>query len=153
MALFDVISLWIHSLHSRFSGQSDPTPCLGKRLCASLWPSNHRTHAPSSLPSNGKGMHLVTDVVVRECQEGLKNVDIGVFTLCCLHTSAGLTVRYQPRVRIRSCMCRSTRTAIRRLCAIDGEGLLTIRVQRRSIGSVVTGGVMRSTDEADMDMA
>lgn len=39
-------------------------------------------------------MHLITDVVVKECQEGLRNVDIGVFTLCCLHTSAGLTVRH-----------------------------------------------------------
>lgn len=37
-------------------------------------------------------MHLVTDVVMRECQEGLKNVNIGIFMLACLHTSAGLTV-------------------------------------------------------------
>jgi thiamine phosphate synthase YjbQ (UPF0047 family) len=37
-------------------------------------------------------MHLITDIVVRECQEGLKGVEIGTFTLCCLHTSAGLTV-------------------------------------------------------------
>jgi thiamine phosphate synthase YjbQ (UPF0047 family) len=46
----------------------------------------------SALPQNGKGMHLVTSQVVRECEEGLKGVDIGIFTLHCLHTSAGLTV-------------------------------------------------------------
>lgn len=45
-----------------------------------------------TLPPHTKGMHLVTDAVLRECQEGLKNVDIGIFTLNCLHTSAGLTV-------------------------------------------------------------
>ncbi|KAK1924821.1 hypothetical protein DB88DRAFT_437843 [Papiliotrema laurentii] len=45
-----------------------------------------------SLPPKGKGMHLITDIVVRECQEGLKGVEIGTFTLCCLHTSAGLTI-------------------------------------------------------------
>lgn len=61
---------------------------------------SHDTHPTallivcSTLPSNTKGMHLVTDAVVRECQEGLKNVDVGIFTLCCLHTSAGLTVRH-----------------------------------------------------------
>jgi thiamine phosphate synthase YjbQ (UPF0047 family) len=37
-------------------------------------------------------MHLVTSIVLKECQEGLKNIDIGMFTLNCLHTSAGLTV-------------------------------------------------------------
>jgi thiamine phosphate synthase YjbQ (UPF0047 family) len=46
-----------------------------------------------TLPAHTKGMHLVTDAVLRECQEGLKGVDIGIFTLNCLHTSAGLTVR------------------------------------------------------------
>ncbi|WVN88431.1 secondary thiamine-phosphate synthase enzyme [Cryptococcus depauperatus CBS 7841] len=45
-----------------------------------------------SLPPNTKGMHLVTDFVVRECQEGLRNVNVGIFTLHCLHTSAGLTL-------------------------------------------------------------
>jgi thiamine phosphate synthase YjbQ (UPF0047 family) len=45
-----------------------------------------------TLPPHTKGMHLVTDAVLRECQEGLRNVDIGIFTLNCLHTSAGLTV-------------------------------------------------------------
>jgi thiamine phosphate synthase YjbQ (UPF0047 family) len=45
-----------------------------------------------TLPPHTKGMHLVTDAVLRECQEGLKGVDIGIFTLNCLHTSAGLTV-------------------------------------------------------------
>lgn len=39
-------------------------------------------------------MHLVTDVVLRECQEGLRNVDIGILTLCSQHTSAGLTVSF-----------------------------------------------------------
>lgn len=34
----------------------------------------------------------VTSEVIQNCQEGLKNVDIGIFTLHCLHTSAGLTV-------------------------------------------------------------
>lgn len=37
-------------------------------------------------------MHLVTRDVLREVEEGLKGVEIGVFTLNCLHTSAGLTV-------------------------------------------------------------
>lgn len=45
-----------------------------------------------TLPPHTKGMHLVTDAVLREIQEGLKSVDIGIFTLNCLHTSAGLTV-------------------------------------------------------------
>jgi thiamine phosphate synthase YjbQ (UPF0047 family) len=49
-----------------------------------------------TLPPHTKGMHLVTDAVLRECQEGLRNVDIGIFTLNCLHTSAGLTVRRSP---------------------------------------------------------
>lgn len=34
----------------------------------------------------------VTNEVIQQCREGLKNVDIGIFTLHCLHTSAGLTV-------------------------------------------------------------
>ncbi len=46
----------------------------------------------SFLPQNGKGLHLVTSEVVRECQEGLKGVDVGIFMLHCMHTSAGLTV-------------------------------------------------------------
>lgn len=29
---------------------------------------------------------------MRECQEGLKGVDVGIFMLHCMHTSAGLTV-------------------------------------------------------------
>jgi hypothetical protein len=37
-------------------------------------------------------MHLVTNDVIRECQEGLKGVEIGIFMLHCMHTSAGLTV-------------------------------------------------------------
>lgn len=37
-------------------------------------------------------MHLVTSHVVRECQEGLSKVDVGIFMLHCMHTSAGLTV-------------------------------------------------------------
>lgn len=37
-------------------------------------------------------MHLVTREVVAACQEGLRGVDIGIFTLNCMHTSAGLTV-------------------------------------------------------------
>jgi thiamine phosphate synthase YjbQ (UPF0047 family) len=37
-------------------------------------------------------MHLVTRDVVRECEAGLRGVDVGIFTLNCLHTSAGLTV-------------------------------------------------------------
>ena len=45
-----------------------------------------------TLPAHTKGMHLVTDAVLRECQEGLKGIDVGIFTLNCLHTSAGLTV-------------------------------------------------------------
>ncbi|GFZ46095.1 hypothetical protein JCM24511_04341 [Saitozyma sp. JCM 24511] len=44
-----------------------------------------------TLPQNGKGMHLVTDVVVRECAEGLRGVETGIFMLHCMHTSAGLT--------------------------------------------------------------
>ncbi|RXK39509.1 secondary thiamine-phosphate synthase enzyme [Tremella mesenterica] len=37
-------------------------------------------------------MHLITDVILRECAQGLKDVSVGIFTLNCLHTSAGLTV-------------------------------------------------------------
>ena len=42
----------------------------------------------SELPARSKGMNLVTDVIVKECQEGRKMVDVGIFTLSCLHTSA-----------------------------------------------------------------
>jgi hypothetical protein len=52
----------------------------------------NRAEPPSTLPQNGKGMHLVTDVVVRECAEGLRGVETGIFMLHCMHTSAGLTV-------------------------------------------------------------
>ncbi|WVF71300.1 secondary thiamine-phosphate synthase enzyme [Kwoniella sp. CBS 6097] len=45
-----------------------------------------------TLPAHTKGMHLVTSEVVKACEEGLKGIDIGIFTLNCLHTSAGLTV-------------------------------------------------------------
>ncbi|ODN81966.1 secondary thiamine-phosphate synthase enzyme [Cryptococcus amylolentus CBS 6039] len=45
-----------------------------------------------TLPPNTKGMHLVTSDVLHACQEGLKGVDVGIFTLHCLHTSAGLTL-------------------------------------------------------------
>ncbi|WRT66505.1 uncharacterized protein IL334_003464 [Kwoniella shivajii] len=45
-----------------------------------------------TLPEHTKGMHLVTKEVVKECEAGLKGVDIGIFTLHCLHTSAGLTI-------------------------------------------------------------
>lgn len=34
----------------------------------------------------------MTREVVRECEAGLKGVKIGIFTLNCMHTSAGLTV-------------------------------------------------------------
>lgn len=57
----------------------------------------------SRLPFHKKGMHLVTRDVVRECEEGLKDVKIGIFTLNCLHTSAGLTVS------TRSCVLLTTR--------------------------------------------
>lgn len=50
-----------------------------------------------TLPPHKKGMHLVTEAVLRECQEGLKGIDVGIFTLNCLHTSAGLTVRHTCR--------------------------------------------------------
>lgn len=46
----------------------------------------------SRLPHYKKGMHLVTREVVRECEAGLKGVDVGIFTLNMMHTSAGLTV-------------------------------------------------------------
>lgn len=55
-----------------------------------------------TLPPHTKGMHLVTDAVLRECQEGLKGVDIGIFTLNCLHTSAGLTVCRHPGSHLNS---------------------------------------------------
>lgn len=42
-------------------------------------------------------MHLVTREVVRECEAGLKGVNIGIFTLNCMHTSAGLTVSCSAR--------------------------------------------------------
>ncbi|WWC70130.1 uncharacterized protein I206_104077 [Kwoniella pini CBS 10737] len=45
-----------------------------------------------NLPAQTKGMHLVTSHVLRECEAGLKGIDIGIFTLHCLHTSAGLTI-------------------------------------------------------------
>lgn len=51
-----------------------------------------RLTTDSTLPQNGKGLHLVTSQVVRECQEGLSKVDVGIFMLHCMHTSAGLTV-------------------------------------------------------------
>ena len=53
-----------------------------------------------TLPPHTKGMHLVTDAVLRECQEGLRGVDIGIFTLNCLHTSAGLTVCRRECIRV-----------------------------------------------------
>jgi thiamine phosphate synthase YjbQ (UPF0047 family) len=46
----------------------------------------------STLTQNGKGLHLVTSEVLRACEEGLKGVDVGIFMLHCMHTSAGLTV-------------------------------------------------------------
>jgi hypothetical protein len=55
-----------------------------------------------TLPPHTKGMHLVTDAVLRECQEGLKGVDIGIFTLNCLHTSAGLTVCLDSRTHLKA---------------------------------------------------
>jgi len=45
-----------------------------------------------SLQHRTKGLHLITSEVTQQCQEGLRGVEIGIFTLCCLHTSAGLTV-------------------------------------------------------------
>ncbi|WVQ72368.1 hypothetical protein IAR50_001920 [Cryptococcus sp. DSM 104548] len=61
-----------------------------------------------TLPPNTKGMHLVTSEVLQACQEGLKGVDVGIFTLHCLHTSAGLTLnencdRYEQRPVWNSC--------------------------------------------------
>lgn len=39
----------------------------------------------------------MTREVVRECEAGLKGVNIGIFTLNCMHTSAGLTVSCSAR--------------------------------------------------------
>jgi len=72
--------------------QQLPLRCRGKRACTPI-PSSSANR--SRLPYHTKGMHLVTREVVRECEEGLKDVKIGTFTLNCLHTSAGLTVGRQ----------------------------------------------------------
>ncbi|WVW84069.1 secondary thiamine-phosphate synthase enzyme [Kwoniella bestiolae CBS 10118] len=63
-----------------------------------------------TLPAHTKGMHLVTSHVLKECEEGLKGVDIGIFTLHCLHTSAGLTVNENcdPTVRTDMDMAMDT---------------------------------------------
>ncbi|ORX39899.1 hypothetical protein BD324DRAFT_615431 [Kockovaella imperatae] len=54
-----------------------------------------------ALPECGKGMHLIQREVLQACQDGLKDIKIGIFTLSCLHTSAGLTVNenFDPAVR------------------------------------------------------
>ncbi|BEI90400.1 uncharacterized protein CcaverHIS019_0304700 [Cutaneotrichosporon cavernicola] len=56
------------------------------------------------LPHYTKGMHLVTRDVVRECEEGLRGVEVGIFTLNCLHTSAGLTVNENADPSVRTDM-------------------------------------------------
>ncbi|KLT41654.1 hypothetical protein CC85DRAFT_328912 [Cutaneotrichosporon oleaginosum] len=56
------------------------------------------------LPYQTKGMHLVTREVVRECEEGLRGVDVGIFTLNCMHTSAGLTVNENADPSVRTDM-------------------------------------------------
>ena len=67
--------------------------CRGRSNCGSgndIW-NGHRLIS-SSLPHHKKGCHLVTDTILKECQEGLKGVQVGIFVLNCLHTSAGLMV-------------------------------------------------------------
>lgn len=62
------------------------------QLPAASLPTTPTPADTSRLPHYTKGMHLVTRDVVRECEAGLKDVEVGIFTLNCLHTSAGLTV-------------------------------------------------------------
>ena len=70
-----------------------------------------------TLPPHTKGMHLVTEAVLRECQEGLRGIDIGIFTLNCLHTSAGLTVSMHSLDAPETSSCsRSMRIVIREHC-------------------------------------
>ncbi|KAI9638266.1 uncharacterized protein MKK02DRAFT_22234 [Dioszegia hungarica] len=57
-----------------------------------------------TLTQNGKGLHLVTSEVVRACEEGLKGVDVGIFMLHCMHTSAGLTVNENADPSVRTDM-------------------------------------------------
>lgn len=70
------------------------TQCRGRRNCEL---GVLRIADDSRLPHFKKGMHLVTREVVRECEAGLKGVNIGIFTLNCMHTSAGLTVSCSAR--------------------------------------------------------
>ena len=74
-------------------------------------PPLHRdelNEAHSSLPERGKGFHLIQKDVLRECEEGLRNVDIGVFTLCFLHTSVS-------RPSVRTLTNSLTSTPLRRV--------------------------------------
>jgi secondary thiamine-phosphate synthase enzyme len=54
-----------------------------------------------TLPSASRGCHLVTNVVEKEINEGLKGVKAGILTLFIQHTSAALTINenYDPTVR------------------------------------------------------
>lgn len=54
-----------------------------------------------TLPSRGKGCHLVTREVEAEIAPGLKGVKIGLLTLFIQHTSASLTLNenFDPDVR------------------------------------------------------
>lgn len=79
------------------------TQCRGKRNCELC--NRQQAADGSRLPHFKKGMHLVTREVVRECEAGLRGVSIGLFTLNCMHTSAGLTVSAAPPAQPRSGHC------------------------------------------------
>jgi hypothetical protein len=78
------------SFHSLF--RSNLQHALAKDLVSRQFMPTQGYLLPSTLPPKAKGVHLITSDVLRACEEGLKGVNIGIFTLSCLHTSAGLTV-------------------------------------------------------------
>ncbi|KIO23128.1 hypothetical protein M407DRAFT_113087 [Tulasnella calospora MUT 4182] len=54
-----------------------------------------------TLPRKSKGMYLVTDTVVSNIQDGLRDTQIGILHLFIQHTSAAITINenYDPDVR------------------------------------------------------
>ncbi|KAF9229390.1 hypothetical protein BS17DRAFT_743403 [Gyrodon lividus] len=54
-----------------------------------------------TLPRQSKGCHLVTDAVMTQISEGIRNVEVGMLFLFIQHTSAALSINenYDPDVR------------------------------------------------------
>ncbi|GAA6052399.1 hypothetical protein JCM3770_000223 [Rhodotorula araucariae] len=64
------------------------------------------------LASRAKGCHLVTDEIVRELGDALKNVKIGLLHLFLQHTSAGLSINENCDPDVRTDLDRVLDTVI-----------------------------------------